>query len=129
MRIFRTISMLAALACAGAVGADAPQRVVTMNHCADQFALLLAAPGQVISVSHIAVDPLLSAMVEKAAAVPLNRGGAEEIYRLQPDLVLASAWSNPLATEMLENLGVRVERVDGVNRLEDIPGQLRRVGE
>lgn len=103
-------------------------RVVTMNHCADQYALLLGAPGQVVSVSHIAVDPNLSAMVDEARKVGQNRGGAEEIYRLRPDLVLASAWSNPLAVGMLEDLGIRVARVDGVTRLADIPNRLREVG-
>jgi iron complex transport system substrate-binding protein len=128
MPLSRLISCCAALAFAGAALADAPERVVTMNHCADQYALLLGAPGQVVSVSHIAVDPYLSAMAEEAANVPRNRGGAEEIFRLEPDLVLASAWSDPLAVGMLKRLGVRVERIDGVERLADIPGRLREVG-
>jgi iron complex transport system substrate-binding protein len=108
--------------------ADAPERVVTMNHCADQYALLIAAPGQIVSVSHIATDPFTSAMVERAAAYPANRGGAEEIFRMEPDLVLAGTWSDPVALGMLERLGLRVERVDGVDRLEDIPARLRQVG-
>ena len=124
----RLIPVCAALALAGAAFADAPERVVTMNHCADQYALLLGAPGQVVSVSHIAVDPFLSAMAEEAASVPRNRGGAEEIFRLEPDLVLASTWSDPLAVGMLERLGIRVERIDGVERLDDIPHRLREVG-
>jgi iron complex transport system substrate-binding protein len=128
MRRSRLIPFCAALAFAGAALADSPRRVVTMNHCADQYALLLAAPGQVVSVSHIALDPFLSAMADEAADVPKNRGGAEEIYRLEPDLVLASTWSDPLAVGMLERLGIRVERVDGVERLADIPGRLREVG-
>lgn len=112
----------------GAAAADAPRRVVSMNHCADQLALLIAAPEQIVSVSHIAADPYTSAMTEAARRYPLNRGGAEEIYRMEPDLVLAATWSNPAAVAMLENLGVRVERIDGVERLEDIPGLLRRAG-
>lgn len=128
MRRSRSIALGAALVLSGAALADAPLRVVTMNHCADQYALLLGAPGQVVSVSHIAVDPFLSAMAEEAAQVPQNRGGAEEIYRLEPDLVLASEWSDPLAVGMLDRLGIRVERVDGVERLDDIPGRLREVG-
>lgn len=112
----------------GAALADAPKRVVSMNHCADQYAMLLAAPGQVISVSHIAADPFTSALADEAARLPLNHGGAEEIYRMQPDLVLASQWSDPLAVGMLETLGVPVARIDGVNRLADIAPQLRKVG-
>lgn len=128
MRRSDVIAVSAALVVSGAALADAPGRVVTMNHCADQYALLLGAPGQVVSVSHIAVDPHLSAMVAEARQVVQNRGGAEEIYRLAPDLVLASTWSDPLAVGMLERLGIRVERVDGVERLADIPDRLREVG-
>ena len=73
MRRSRLIPFCAALAFAGAALADSPRRVVTMNHCADQYALLLGAPGQVVSVSHIAVDPNLSAMVEEASRVAQNR--------------------------------------------------------
>lgn len=124
----RIIATLAALVFAGAATADAPKRVVSINHCADQYALLIAAPGQIVSVSHVADDPFMSAMADRASAYPKNRSGAEEIYRLAPDLVLASEWSNPLAVGMLEQLGVRVERVDGVDRLEAIAGRLREVG-
>lgn len=99
-----------------------------MNHCADQFALLLAEPDQIVSVSHIASDPFTSMLVDKASRYPANRGGAEEIFRLEPDLVLASRWNDPVAVSLLERLGVRVERLDGVERLEDIPGQLRKAG-
>ena len=112
----------------GAAGA-APERVVSMNLCTDQLAMLIAAPGQLRSVSYIAVDPLASALAEKAKDYPLNRGGAEEIYRLEPDLVLADVWSDPVATAMLERLGVEIVRFEGVTALDEIPGQLRRMGE
>ena len=60
-----------------------------MNLCTDQLAMLLADPGQLVSVSHMALDPLSSAMVEEAEAFTINRGGAEQVYLMRPDLVLA----------------------------------------
>lgn len=128
MRPSRALLLLAALGIPGAVMAATPDRVVSMNHCADQYALLVGAPGQVVSVTHVATDPNLSLYSDLAEGLVLNRGGAEEVYRLDPDLVLASQWSDPMAVGLLDDLGVRVERVDGVERLADIPSQIRRLG-
>ena len=70
-----------------------PQHVVSMNLCTDQLAMLLAAPGQLVSVSHVARDPRASALADQAMAYPVNHGDAEEIYLAKPDLVLAAASS------------------------------------
>lgn len=114
---------------AWAGGADAPARVVSMNLCTDQLALQIAAPGQLVSVSMLAADPMSSAMPEAAAGFLLNRGRAEEIFALAPDLVLAGAWSDPATVRLLTRLGVRVQRFDLVQRVEDIPARLREMGE
>lgn len=123
---------LAALALAipgGATADDAsPARVVSMNLCTDQLAMLLAAPGQLQSVSVIAADPLASPMAAEAGAYPANHGGAEEIFLLAPDLVLAGTWSDPAVVSMLRRLGIRVEQVPEPARLSEIPDRLREVG-
>mgnify|MGYP001826104872 CR=1 FL=1 len=129
VRLSRFIATAAALGLAGAAVADAPRRVVSMNLCTDQLAMLIAAPGQLVSVSYVAKDPYSSALAEQAKAYPQNRGGAEEIFRMQPDLVLADVWSDSLATGMLSDLGVEIVRFEGVSSLEAIPVQLRRMGE
>ena len=93
---------------AGSARADAPARVVSMNLCTDQLALLLADPAQIVSLSYMASDPAASAMAEQAAAYPTNRGRAEELYLLRPDLVLASTFSSPGTLSMLDRLGLDV---------------------
>lgn len=112
----------------GAQADDAPRRVVSINLCTDQFALMLAAPGQLLSVSHVSANPVSSPMAEAAAGLHLNHGGAEEIYLLSPDLVLAHPWSDPAAISMLRRLGIEVVQVEGVQTLSDIPDRLRRFG-
>lgn len=97
------------LALVGAAQAEAPARVVSMNLCTDQLALLLADPSQIVSLSYMASDPSASAMAEEAAAYPSNRGRAEELYLLKPDLVLASTFSSPGTLSMLNRLGLHVE--------------------
>ncbi|WP_354002086.1 hypothetical protein [Pseudotabrizicola sediminis] len=63
----------------GPVLAASPQRVVSINLCTDQLAMLLAEPGQLISVSFLAQDPRSSVMVDEALACPANRALAEEV--------------------------------------------------
>ena len=113
---------------ADTVPETAPQRVVSMNLCTDQLAMMLAAPGQLISVSDLAADPHTSPMAEHAGQYPANFGGAEEIYLLNPDLVVAGIYSDPAVVSMLRRLGVRVEQIDLVQSLEEVPIRLAEMG-
>lgn len=107
--------------------AEPPRRVVSMNLCTDQLAMALAAPGQLISVSYIARDPRSSAMAEEALAYPVNRGRAEEIYLLKPDLVLAGSFGGP-AVAMLHRLGVPVVEVAPPTSLAEARAAIAQVG-
>ncbi|MGR3541372.1 MAG: ABC transporter substrate-binding protein [Hasllibacter sp.] len=123
--------LLAALAlAAGAACADAPARVVSINLCTDLLAFDLAAPGQLVSVSNLAVDPLASprAAAVAASGLPLNAGRAEEVFLMDADLVLAGTWTTPATTAMLESLGVPVARFAPADSLDDVPADLRRMG-
>ncbi len=58
MNRVRTLLAVTALALfAGAARADAPRRIVSMNLCTDQMALLLAGPERIASVSFLGADP------------------------------------------------------------------------
>lgn len=111
-----------------ALAEDAPRRVVSMNLCTDQLAMLLADEGQLISVSDLARDPRSSAMVAEAAAYPVNNGLAEEIYLMQPDLVLAGRYSQLATVDMLRRLGIRVEQFDPATSLDQVTERMTRMG-
>ncbi|NSY41060.1 ABC transporter substrate-binding protein [Leisingera sp. ANG59] len=112
-----------------ATGAFAgPSRVVSMNLCTDQLAMLLAAPGQLASVSYIARDTRASAMADAAMAYPVNHGLAEEIYLLQPGLVIAGAYSTPATTDMLRRLGVPVVVFQPASSLQDVRERILQMG-
>jgi iron complex transport system substrate-binding protein len=129
VRATRAITLAAALLAGAAAGAgEAPARVVSINLCTDQLAMLLAAPGQLVSVSYLARDPRSSAMARAAAAVPINRSRAEEIYLLKPDLVLGGTFSTPGTVSMLRRLGVRVELLPPADSLAETARQIREVG-
>jgi iron complex transport system substrate-binding protein len=106
-----------------------PTRVVSMNLCTDQLAMLLARPGQLAAVSPIARDPVASALWRQAATVPVHAGSAEAILGLEPDLVLAGAWDPPATLAMLRRLGIRVETFAIERTFADVEANVARMGE
>ncbi|MBO9475698.1 ABC transporter substrate-binding protein [Shimia sp. R10_1] len=144
MRLTHLISMLAVLLLGGAAQAQEaadplsvppssefpahPQRVVSMNLCTDQLAMMLAAPGQLLSVSYLALDSRSSAMVEEARAYEINHGRAEEIYLLEPDLVIAGAYTTRATVDMLRRLDVPVAVIQPARALDDVVARILKMG-
>ncbi|MGD9862632.1 MAG: ABC transporter substrate-binding protein, partial [Pseudodonghicola sp.] len=106
----------------------APQRVVSVNLCTDQLALMLAAPGQLVSVSKLSHDADSSSMAAAARAYPTNGSGAEEVYLLHPDLVLAGTFTSAATVQMLRDLGVRVEQFAPATSLAEVPERIAQMG-
>lgn len=106
----------------------APQRVVSMNLCTDQLAMLLAGDGQLISVSNLASDERMSSMTEQAAGYQVNHGRAEEIYLMRPDLVVAGQFTQGSTVQMLRRLGIRVEIFPPAESIDSIRQEIRHMG-
>lgn len=133
--IRRTFNVIAA-AVMGLVGASTlakaepvPQQVVSINLCTDQMAMLMAAPGQLESVSFLASEKGTSMMVDEAAQYRLNHGQAEEIFLMQPDLVLAGTYTAKATVSLLKELGFRVEQFTPASSFDDVRESLTRMGE
>lgn len=107
----------------------APRRVVSMNLCTDQLAMMIAAPGQLYSVSSLATDPAMSLMAKEASAFRANHGLAEEIFQMQPDLVLVGVMTTRSTVAMLRRLGFRVIEFPFENSFDDMRANIRRMGE
>ena len=103
--------------------------VVSMNLCTDQLVLLLADPEQIVSLSYLSHDARTSVYAEKAVAYPTNRGLAEEVYILKPDVTVTGTYSNWTASSMLEQLGMRVERFEPAYQFSDITANIKAMGE
>jgi iron complex transport system substrate-binding protein len=114
---------------AGSAAAEAPRRVVSMNLCTDQLAMLLAAPDQLYSVSDISLDTRMSSMTEEARNYVINQGLAEEIYLMQPDLVLAGNYTARASVAMLRRLGVNVVVFEQAQTLPEVRQGILRMGE
>jgi iron complex transport system substrate-binding protein len=116
------------LTLASAAFAAPPERVVSINLCTDQLALLVAGEGQLVSVSRFAADPSASNLPEAAAGLVPNAGSAEQVFLLEPDLVLADAYDNPATLDMLRRLRIRVELFSPIETIEGVSAALLRMG-
>lgn len=121
-----------AISATGEVASDAaperPRRVVSMNLCTDQLAMMLAAPGQLVSVSALSTDPRSSPMAEQAAGYAVNHGRAEEIWLMEPDLVIAGSFTNRATVDMLRRLGVPVTVMEPAYSLTQVSDLMHEMG-
>lgn len=102
-----------------------PERIVSINLCADQILLDLVPRSRIRALSHLAADPSVSAAHEAARGIPSTRGEAEDVLRLDPDLVIAGAYSTPATVPLLERVGRRVVKVPLANTLDEIRALVR----
>ncbi len=124
----RILALLAGFAAFIGPASAAPARVMSANACTDQLALLLARPGQVVSVSALAADPRLSVMAERATGLPLNHGRAEDVFIVRPDLVLAADFSLHGMARFARAAGFSVEEFAYDQSLDSIADSIERVG-
>ena len=108
---------------------DAPRRVVSMNVCTDQLAMLLAGEGQLHSVSRLAGDPAVSVLADEAGRYVANHGLGEEIFLMRPDLIVAGTFTTRATIDMLRRLGFRVEEFAPAGTFEGVRANIRRMGE
>jgi iron complex transport system substrate-binding protein len=125
-QIITAVASLTACHCANA--GEIPQRVISLNVCTDQLAMLLAKPGQLYSLSFLASDPKSSVMHEEAKAYRINRGRAEEIYLMNPDLILAGTFTTRSTVAMLRDLGFRVEEFAPETTIDEVKHNIKRLG-
>ena len=68
-----------------------PQRIVSLNLCADQMILALADRRQIAGLTRNAADPQMSAAADRAHGLRILRTSMEEILEIEPDLVVGMA--------------------------------------
>ena len=122
------VALLLALLGAPAAAEETLPRVMSLNVCTDQLVLALAEPGQILSLSELADDPDLSFHSAAAAAYAKNRGLAEEVFLVRPDVVVTGTYSLHNTTQLLRHIGTRVETFDYAQTLDSVPGAVRRMG-
>ncbi|WP_338244160.1 ABC transporter substrate-binding protein [Aurantiacibacter hainanensis] len=132
MRLVSGLALLLA-ACSGqgprSAAAERPS-IVSLNPCADAILAEIAAPGQVLAISHYSHDPDASSMLADEAARFASTGGtAEEVLALAPDIVVADAFIQPATRSALEQAGIVVETLGIAGSLQDSLDQVAALGE
>lgn len=122
----RLVALIAACTAASPAAAR-PQRIVSLNLCADQYLMALADPGQIAALTPYARDPQMSAGARQAQRLPVARGHAEEVFSLSPDLILASPFRQREALAAVEVGRVPVVDVPPAESYDDIVAQIRSV--
>lgn len=85
-------------ACASAAYAE-PRRIVSLDYCADQFALALADRDQIAALSRGSQRDD-SYFRDRAYGIRQTRGTLEEVLALRPDLVIRN-WGGPWDAEQV----------------------------
>jgi len=101
-----------------------PERIVSINLCADELLLLLADPKQISALTHLSHDEGASYFQTKALPYPTTTGLAEEVLPFKPDLVIAGEYGGIQTVNLLKKLGVRVETLPLANNMQQVFGNI-----
>lgn len=112
-----------------ALSQNPPARVVSINMCADQMLVDLADPGQIAGLSPYARDAARSWIADKARALPVVSGTAEEIVLIRPDLVLAGRFSRQATQAFIQSRNIRLVGFDPAHTLAEAREQILRMGD
>ena len=110
-----------------AAATAAPQRIVSINLCADELLVTLADPAQIASLSIYATDPDLSSVADAARRFRHDAADAETVIGLDPGLVLAGRFTKRATRDMLARLGYPVELLDAVTSIDGSIAQITRI--
>lgn len=130
--LFAMIAALLAASCAPVPAAaprhgGAPQRIVSLDYCADQYVLRFADRAAIRALSPDAAKRF-SYMRAQARGVPTVRPRAADVIALEPDLVVRSYGGGPEVAAFLEELGVPVVQIGFPQTLAEVRDEVVRVG-
>jgi iron complex transport system substrate-binding protein len=117
----------AALVALAAGPAAAGPRVVSLDQCADQYVLALAAPGDIAGLSYRADDADSELRADLPKGAPLMRADLESVLAARPDVVVRYWGGDELMVRRLEARGVRVVKIDEATDFDGVRADVRRV--
>ena len=102
-----------------AIAPTQPQRIVSLDFCADQYVLKFVERDRILAVSPDAGREF-SYMRDAAAGLPTVRPVAEDVISLKPDLVVRSYGGGPRGSLLFERAGVPVYNVRWAQDIDEI---------
>jgi iron complex transport system substrate-binding protein len=118
---------LAAVAAVSSPVLAKPQRVVSLNQCADELVLRLADRDAIASITWLSQDPREADMAAAAAGLSVNDGLAEQALAYRPDLILVGAFTDPATVALLRQVGAPVVALDVPETFDAVRRQFRDV--
>jgi iron complex transport system substrate-binding protein len=118
--------LAASLALAGPVEAT-PSRVASLNLCTDELLLLIAAPGQIASVTHLSHRQPESPLWRRARRFPRNDGSLLSVASVRPDLVLTMGGAGRDRAGIARRLGITIIDLPHSQSLDDVEASIRTV--
>jgi iron complex transport system substrate-binding protein len=110
-----------------AIRDETPQRIVSLDYCADQYVLRFADRDAILALSPYAGERF-SYMRAEAEGLPMVRPRTADILALQPDLVVRSFGGGADVVPFLEELGVPVVQIGFPQTIAEVREEVLRVG-
>lgn len=100
------------------------KKIASINLCADQILYFLAESDQIASLTFLSENKNISYIYDKVFNYKKNRGTAEEIIFLNPDVVFSSQGTSRLTVITLKNLGYEVVDLPLTDSFKEITKQI-----
>ena len=124
MRAF-AFALATSLVLATSAWAASPARVVSLNLCTDELLLALAAPGQILSLTHLSHDRRESAYWRFAQPYRANSGTILSVAQDRPDLIVTMGGGGRDNAGLAAALGARLLDLPFPSRLADVEAGIR----
>jgi len=104
-----------------------PRRVASLNLCTDELLLALAAPEQIVSVTHLAQDPAETPLWQQGRRYPRNDGSLLSVAPMRPDLVVTMGGGARDRLRIASRLGIATVDLPFAQSLADVEQGIRRL--
>jgi iron complex transport system substrate-binding protein len=129
MRVFASLLAASALLPGAAAAEAVPHRVASLNLCTDELLLLLAAPGQIASVTHLSPQEAETPLWRQARQYPRNDGSLLSVVERRPDLIVTMGGGTRDRLGIAARLGIRTLNLVFAQTLGDVAENVRRFAE
>lgn len=120
MRGFASLLAASVALAAPAAASAAPARVASLNLCTDELLLMLGAPEQIVSVTHLSHQEAETPLWREGRLHARNDGSLLSVAGLRPDLVLTMGGGGRDRARIAARLGIRVVDLPFPTRIDDI---------
>jgi len=127
MRVFASLSAISLLLVAATGAAAPPRRVASLNLCTDELVLMLAAPEQIVSVTHLAQQEAETPLWRQARRYRRNDGSLMSAVPMRPDLVVTMGGGGRDRLRIAEGLGIETIDLPFAASLGDLGRSIERL--